>query len=234
MNQIKNKRFVQYYENFEYDDSHFIVLEYCNGGSLQNYIQNRKSLDIFEVLRIVLEIAVAIYFLHKNKIAHRDIKCENVLIHDGKIKLADFDLSKESGNLMSFSGTRQYLAPEVAQKILDSSQKDKKYSKKVDVWSLGVLFYYMLTNQYPFNGKNMNEACNNILKDKLKFPSEFKKKIPKKIIDLIKSCLQKDQRKRISIRQFLQNELFDLHRYLFSYLDFDINQDINIKGKERI
>lgn len=98
--------------------------------------------------------------LHENNIAHRDLKLANILINDNyDIKLADFGLSKEHGEVnmfMTMCGTPLTMAPEVLSR--------KSYTKKCDTWSFGVICYYLLCSCYPFTGRSPDDLLNNIIK----------------------------------------------------------------------
>lgn len=101
----------------------------------------------------------------KNGVAHRDLKPENILFKDGFLKLADFGLSKQlihSTEMESIVGTEVYMAPEVQQR--------KKYTSKCDIWSLGFIFYEILTGKRPWKYVKGN-YLDLIKKTKITFPT---------------------------------------------------------------
>jgi serine/threonine-protein kinase ULK/ATG1 len=126
----------------------YLFLEYCNGGSLDQYLSKKKGkLSEKEALLIFEEISRAFKNMQQNKIIHRDIKPQNILIHNSKIKIADFGFSKmvEDNNqavmqtmLGNFIilGTPLYLPVEIL--------TGKEYSSKCDVFSVGIILYEML------------------------------------------------------------------------------------------
>jgi calcium-dependent protein kinase len=118
----------------------------------------------------------AVGHLHQKKIVHRDLKPENILFENKKleeceIKIIDFGLSKildfavtEKDKKLSFVGTPLYVAPEVV--------KNVEYGTAVDMWSLGVILYIMLSGRQPFKGEDMNSVYNKIIKGEFKYAEE--------------------------------------------------------------
>ena len=129
------------------------MLEYADDGSLQEKI-NERLLDKETVRRIYKEVCQAVRYLHERSIIHGDVKPENVVMtKKGEAKLCDFGSASRFGQQRSNSGTLEYLAPE---SVLNYPQ-----NHKVDVWSLGILLFEMITGAAPFKGKNKEE----IIKD---------------------------------------------------------------------
>jgi len=143
----------------------FLVMEKLIGGELFDQIIGKKRFSEPEAKHVFRQVCQGLSFLHSRRIAHRDVKPENILVSgshaspDGKdmfydIKLADFGLSKLMGSgsiAMSMVGTPQYWAPEVA-----ASGGTTAYDHRADLWSLGVTLYVMLRGQYPFRGESAN------------------------------------------------------------------------------
>lgn len=131
----------------------FLAMEYCNGGNLRKVLQrpeNSCGLAEKDVRRVLSDVAAGLQYLHQNHIIHRDLKPENIVLKDvdGKIiyKIIDLGYAKEfdqSSLCNSFVGTLQYLAPELFEK--------KPYTRAVDLWSLGILAYEVITGQRPFS-----------------------------------------------------------------------------------
>ena len=132
-----------------------IVMEYKSPQSLFQYMQNLHCslLNIDKVINIFKQIVSGIAYMHSRKIAHRDIKLENILIDsNSQIKIIDLgfsvDFSKNISEMKKFCGTPNYMSPEIV------TQRAKLYDPcLVDVWALGVLFYKLLFGKYPFQGK---------------------------------------------------------------------------------
>lgn len=141
------------------------------------------------------QIALAVGYLHEAGIAHRDLKLENILVgEDGFLKIIDYGLAKmlqEDEVTMSFCGTPEYLAPEMA--------AHQGHDKTVDWWALGVLTYEMLIGVTPFFNKNRNMLLMKIKNSKVIFPDRTQYKIDysDEIKDFITKLLNKDRRKRL-------------------------------------
>ena len=124
-------------------------MEYAQKGNLYQYIQKKKGISENEAFKYFIQVASAIYFLHKHGYIHRDIKPENILIDDNfDIKLCDFGwcVSIEKGERTTFCGTYEYMAPEMV--------NDEFYDMGIDIWSLGVLLYEMIHGYSPFRAHN--------------------------------------------------------------------------------
>ncbi|KAK9971290.1 hypothetical protein ABG768_024664 [Culter alburnus] len=132
---------VTYVDSFEDEAGHiYIVMEYCEGGDLSKLMKLQKQNDSFEekqILDWLVQICLALQYIHRKKIIHRDIKPENVfLTEDGYINLGDFGCSKVLERTVDYAnsavGTKLYISPEVYQ---------RKYNSKSDIWSLGWLLH---------------------------------------------------------------------------------------------
>jgi len=147
---LNHPNIVTIYEIAEEDDQTFIVMEYVDGDSLRTKIDKGFS-DIDEILNITKQICEGLEKAHKADIVHRDIKPENILINDeGLVKILDFGIVKLKG-VSKFTqesrtlGTVHYMSPE---QILG-----QEVDNRSDIWSLGILFYEMLTGELPFKGE---------------------------------------------------------------------------------
>ncbi|KAI5964213.1 DUN1 [Candida pseudojiufengensis] len=205
----------------------FLVLEKMNNGELFQRIITKTKLSPIETKAIFKQLLSGVKYLHDNNIIHRDIKPENILLDitprsspsekqtgpwdyneiDLKVKIADFGLAKFIGELNftnTLCGTPAYVAPE----ILNNSN-NRNYSKKVDLWSSGVLLYVCLCGFPPFSDElappNMKEQ---ILTGKYAFYSPYFDEIDDIILDLITNLLQVDPNERFDIEQTLNHEWF--------------------------
>ena len=178
---------------FQTDSKLFLVQEFIQGGDLFFHIHSGQKFSTQKTKFYLVEIILAIDFLHKNNMIYRDLKPENILIDSkGHIKLTDFGLSKIVTNIeeksFTICGTLQYIAPEII--------SGEGYNESVDWWSLGIIMYEMLTGKLPFkfNFDNQEEQNDlNIYDKKIKFPSWIEENAK----DLINKLLNKDPEKRI-------------------------------------
>eukprot|EP00403_Amphidinium_massartii_P002776 CAMPEP_0178385604 /NCGR_PEP_ID=MMETSP0689_2-20121128/8116_1 /TAXON_ID=160604 /ORGANISM="Amphidinium massartii, Strain CS-259" /LENGTH=790 /DNA_ID=CAMNT_0020005887 /DNA_START=19 /DNA_END=2388 /DNA_ORIENTATION=- len=157
---LRHSNIVSLYEVVETREKLYYVMEYIGGGELAEHIrQHELGLPEHEARYIFLQIVLGLRYIHSRGVAHRDLKPENVLIQDRShkhglidVKISDFGHSKlvDDGYSMARSrvGTPQYWAPEVDDMALAAASG---YTKRVDLWSLGVLLYVMLEGSCPFD-----------------------------------------------------------------------------------
>jgi len=198
-------QFLDYYEDINYI---FIVMEYLRGGTLDEYLK-KTNWQISErtVLKIVKQIASGLYYLNQFGIIHRDLKLNNIMLNnfdneEVEVKIMDFGLSKILGpfeKAKESCGTLSYIAPEIILR--------KPYNSQVDIWSLGVLIYYILSKELPFDlpSNNFKEICNVILTKKLQFSEKFNDK-SREVKDFISKCLIRDPEKRMTIEEMLNHK----------------------------
>jgi NUAK family SNF1-like kinase len=166
-------------------------MEYASGGELYDYLNERKRVTEIEARSIFRQIVSAVHFLHKNRIVHRDLKLENILIdNNGDIKLADFGLSNNwspNNLLYTFCGSPLYASPEIVNGY-------PYFGPEVDCWSLGVLLYTLVYGSMPFQGGDYNRLVKQITDGQFIVPRERSG-----AFGLIKKCLCTKAAKRASI-----------------------------------
>ena len=189
-----------------------LVLELCENGDLNDKIKEKKyKNEIFsekEILKYFYEILQGLYYLHKNRVFHRDLKTLNIfLTKDNNIKIGDFGVSKKLINnniyAYTFVGTPYYLSPEICQ--------NKAYDEKSDVWSLGVIIYELITLNKPFDSQSQMGLFMKILKGKpAPIINSIKHSYSQKLINLvIENLLDKDPLTRYGILQTINSGIFD-------------------------
>ncbi|CAD8208951.1 unnamed protein product [Paramecium pentaurelia] len=192
--QIDSENVVKMIDVIQCDQSTYLILEFCEEGNL-NKILNRQPKRRFNQERayqIFCQIVEGYKSLYKLKTLHRDLKPENILFSKGVAKIADFGFAKiiEEMDLaadQTVVGTLLYQAPEM--------MVSSKYSSKVDIWSLGVIFYEMLYGTTPFNEQHPNKLHKKITTEPLKFPQDVQ--INESYINLLKKMLKVDPEMRI-------------------------------------
>ncbi|CDF35038.1 unnamed protein product [Chondrus crispus] len=178
-----------------------IVLEYVSGGSLRDFIRARKRLSEENARPVLRGILSAIAYMHDLNIVHRDIKPENILMERPDLpKITDFGLAtfcNEDKNIHSVVGTPSYVAPEIIRNV--------PYGPPADVWSCGIVLYFMLSGERPFTGDTRDDIKRAVLAGDLRFPSQLFGACTPEIKHLINSMLAFDQRNRISAREALSH-----------------------------
>lgn len=153
LKKISHENIVQLYSVKVTERNIYMVFEYCNGNTLSQYLQQNKGrLSLQDCLGVLSKICDAFQLLTKNKIMHRDIKPDNIMFHDGVLKIVDFGFarlmdSNESGSYTR-CGTPFYMCPQIL--------NYEKYSWKCDIWSTGVMMFQILTGEHPFIPKEMS------------------------------------------------------------------------------
>ena len=199
MQSIKHPNIVQCYGHYDEPDHYCIRMQLCNRGDLNNYLL-KKQLHEDEAYDLLLQAIRGMMALHAKQIIHRDIKPANLFIHyeNDKVKLliGDFGFSKEVINKTKTQvGTPILMAPEVL-------TGDKGYDSRIDIWSLGFTFFYMLYKQYPYSPLNYMDLLDLIkvkTAENLPFPSQPHVSSEKK--DLLRRMIQVDVNKRITWEQ---------------------------------
>ena len=202
-----HKNIVHLIDYFETIENIIIILNYIEGNTLGEYLKNNNfNFKESKIANIVLQIANGIKYLHKFGIIHRDLKPDNIMItqNNSEVKIMDFGLSKiasKEEKLIEGFGTLYYAAPEIIQNM--------PYNKEVDVWSLGVILYYMFTGCYPFMGKEEDEIEDKIINEPVEFKDGEWEVISDKVKDLIRKCLEKSPEERITIDDFINHPWFN-------------------------
>jgi serine/threonine protein kinase len=206
LQQIKHPFIVRLHYAFQTGEKLYMVMDFVSGGDLYFHLRRLQRFDLELVRKWLCELVLAIEYLHSMNIVYRDLKPENVLIDSqGHLHLADFGLSKQSESedeaLKTFCGTPYYVAPEML-------TKNRRYTKGVDWWSLGVLCHELLVGQPPFYSGNVDRVYEKIAKDEIRFPG-FVVEEPRK---LIKALLQRDPKARLGAakggEELKQHEFF--------------------------
>ena len=213
----------------------YIVTEYCNGGSLSNCLENyqeenNKAFPEEIVQYLMKQIMNAIRYLHKNRILHRDLKLDNILINydnendrlknnimKGKIKIIDFGFARYLKNEeLAFStlGSPINMDPGILQKLNKvSNYRDYGYDEKADIWSLGTICYELLIGKSTFDSETMKELLIKVNKGNYFLP----KYLSKEAVSFINCMLQYDPKKRLSAdklynHKFLRNKTNEFNK----------------------
>jgi len=197
----------------------YLVYEFCNEGDMDAYLSKKGHLTEEEAVKYFLEILNGFKVLVKNNVIHRDFKLANLLKHEGTVKISDFGFSKLMSKwdmAQTVIGTPLNMAPEII--------RGNKYNNKVDIWSLGIVFYQMLFGVPPYIGLNLIDMLEEIQNSELKFPKEINNISPE-TEDILKKMLTPEPNERIEWRDLFRHSI-NSHPKRIRYMKMQNSMDI--------
>lgn len=199
---LKHPHIVAIYDHFVEDDDGYLVMEWVEGADLRAHLEGRRNpLTIKEIVAIVDQVGDALEYAHSQGIIHRDIKPENIIYHQGRATVLDFGIAhageKTPGqDIGKTCGTARYIAPEIL--IGDS------FNASADVFSLGVVFYELLTGSYPYSPDAILTKYSDPLQSDVVPPSQQNLEVPSELDAVILKALSIDPQQRYaSMAEFL-------------------------------
>uniref|UniRef100_A0A3P8V279 non-specific serine/threonine protein kinase n=1 Tax=Cynoglossus semilaevis TaxID=244447 RepID=A0A3P8V279_CYNSE len=195
---LTGREVMKLFEVIETEKTLYLVMEYASGGEVFDYLVAHGRMKEKEARAKFRQIVSAVQYCHQRRIVHRDLKAENLLLDaDMNIKIADFGFSNEftvGSKLDTFCGSPPYAAPELFQ--------GKKYDgPEVDVWSLGVILYTLVSGSLPFDGQNLKELRERVLRGKYRIPFYMSTDCE----NLLKKLLVLNPVKRGSLEQIMKD-----------------------------
>lgn len=183
---------VNVYDVGEEGGTQYIVMELVEGITLKQYIEKKARLSVKEAISIAIQVSMGIEAAHRNRIIHRDIKPQNIMISkDGKVKVTDFGIAKAvtsntiTSNVM---GSVHYTSPEQA--------RGGYSDEKSDIYSLGITMFEMLTGRVPFNGETTVAIAIKHIQEPMPSPREYISEIPISVEQIVFKCTQKSPDRR--------------------------------------
>ncbi|XP_048843344.1 LOW QUALITY PROTEIN: serine/threonine-protein kinase MARK1 [Brienomyrus brachyistius] len=228
MKMLNHPNIVKLFEVIETEKALYLIMEYASGGEVFDYLVAHGRMKEKEARAKFRQIVSAVEYCHQKRIVHRDLKAENLLLDaDMNIKIADFGFSNEftvGSKLDTFCGSPPYAAPELFQ--------GKKYDgPEVDVWSLGVILYTLVSGSLPFDGQNLKELRERVLRGKYRIPFYMSTDCE----NLLKKLLVLNPCKRGSLEQIMKecwmnvgHEEEELKPYAEPEPDFEDSQRIDL------
>ena len=239
LKQVNHPNIIKLYEIKQTLNNFYLVFDLCNGGGLSNCLekymkQNKRPFTQEIAQSIIRQLVSGLQYLHHNKILHRDLKLDNVLIHfnteedknnfnllKAQVKIIDFIFARylENGSLtQSILGSPLYMDPQILLKMrkIDNNQ-NFGYDHKADIWSLGTICYEMLIGAPPFDATSYEELVSKIQKGDYKIPNNLK--LSKEAISFINGMLQHNPQKRLNIDQLANHNFLMKNVKDFKELD---------------
>ncbi|XP_069185703.1 MAP/microtubule affinity-regulating kinase 3 isoform X23 [Procambarus clarkii] len=225
---LDHPNIVKLFQVIETEKTLYLVMEYASGGEVFDYLVFHGRMKEKEARAKFRQIVSAVQYCHQKKIIHRDLKAENLLLDSEMvIKIADFGFSNEftPGNkLDTFCGSPPYAAPELFQ--------GKKYDgPEVDVWSLGVILYTLVSGSLPFDGSNLKELRERVLRGKYRIPFYMSTDCE----NLLKKFLVLNPARRASLETIMKDRWMnigyeddELKPYIEPVMDYDDLKRIEI------
>jgi len=202
---LNHPNIVSIYDVGKQDDSQYIVMEFIDGITLKEYINQKGVLPWREAVEIAIQICSALEQAHKNHIVHRDIKPHNIMItKEGIAKVTDFGIARAVTSATitmvgSTIGSVHYFSPEQARGSITD--------EKSDLYSLGVTIYEMVTGRVPFDGESPVAVALKHIQEKAERPVDVNPSIPRGVNDLIMKAMKKDQNLRYQTASDMLNDL---------------------------
>ena len=205
---LDHPNIVKYYETFEDSKYLHVVMELCEGGDLFDHVIAQMCLTEDEVSRVMRKLMHAVNYMHEMSICHRDLKPDNFLFvskePEADIKVADFGMATgfatTGDSLSSMVGTPYYIAPEVLKGF---------YGKECDIWSLGVVMFFLLSGEQPFTSASLPEVYQHISTGAYSFSSHAWESVSSQAKHLIQQMLVLDPLLRISLKTALNHPWFN-------------------------
>nr|XP_056715297.1 serine/threonine-protein kinase ULK1 isoform X1 [Euleptes europaea] len=213
LKELKHENIVALYDFQEMANSVYLVMEYCNGGDLADYLQSMRTLSEDTIRLFLQQIAGAMKVLHSKGIIHRDLKPQNILLsfaggkksnpNNIRIKIADFGFARYLQNNMmaaTLCGSPMYMAPEVIM--------SQHYDAKADLWSIGTIIYQCLTGKAPFQASSPQDLRLFYEKNKTLMPN-IPRETSSHLRQLLLGLLQRNHKDRMDFDEFFHHPFLD-------------------------
>ncbi|CAD2218697.1 protein kinase [Angomonas deanei] len=209
MRRLTSQHVVRLYEHWEEAGYLCLLMEYCNYGDMEQLLKRKYPLPENVLLSLFAQLLIGLDHIHLKHQLHRDIKLANIFLQKNPVyngllvKIGDFGLSRSVSSTDAPAGTRLgtplYFSPELI--------SGKNYTRKTDVWSMGVVLYAMMTNRMPFAADDMDELTKNIMLQTPLHPS-YEQKYSTQLGDIVLSMLSKSRTRRPDVRTILSSPVF--------------------------
>ncbi|XP_009335255.2 serine/threonine-protein kinase ATG1a isoform X2 [Pyrus x bretschneideri] len=210
---INHPNIMRLFEAIETEDRIYLVLEYCDGGDLADYIRRHGKVSETVARHFMRQLAAGLQVLQEKHLIHRDLKPQNLLLSTTVedtplLKIGDFGFARSliGGLADTLCGSPLYMAPEIIQ--------NQKYDEKADLWSVGAILFQLVTGKPPFDGNNHVQLFQNVLTStELRFPDGALEELHPDCVDLCRSLLRLNPAERLSFTEFFNHKFLRDSRY---------------------
>ena len=202
---LNHHNIVEMYDVGEDNGTYYIVMEYIKGKTLKQLIKKRGALTLSECIDIMLQLTDGVNIAHSSYIIHRDLKPQNIMIQDnGEIKITDFGIAMALNNTQltqtnSVMGSVHYLPPEQA--------SGKGATVRSDIYSMGIMFFELITGNLPFKGDNAVEIAFKQIKDDIPSVREINPSIPQSVENIILKATAKNPKNRYNNAKEMHDDI---------------------------
>ena len=234
LSKLNHPNIIKFYGLKKTLNNWYLITEFCNGGSLLDNLKKywshfRRPFSEDIVQYLMKQIVSALQYLHFNKIIHRDLKLDNILVNfpseydknslnmmKAVVKIIDFGFATQLNKQLTYTalGTPTNMDPVILENI-KTGIPNAGYNEKVDIWSLGTICYEMLVGHKPFNGKSMDELFQKVKNGTYSLPLS----LSKEVVSFINGMLQQDPNKRLTANQLLYHDFLRKHPSQFQSVD---------------
>ncbi|GLT34244.1 hypothetical protein SLA2020_087690 [Shorea laevis] len=203
---INHPNIIRLFEAIQTEEKIYLVLEYCEGGDLADYIRKHGKVSMPVARHFMRQLAAGLQVLQEKHLIHRDLKPQNLLLSTKEetpvLKIGDFGFvrSLTPENLAdTVCGSPLYMAPEI--------MENQKYDAKADLWSVGAILFQLVTGKPPFGGNSQVQLFQNILAStELQFPEGTLGEIHPECVDLCRSLLRRNPVERLTFKEFFNHK----------------------------
>ena len=222
LSSIKSNYVVKYYDSFEEKNYLNIIMEYCDGGDLYQYLEEKKKtkhlLPENQIWELFIKMIIGLSAIHKKKILHRDLKSQNIFLTKNlEVKIGDLGVAKklnQTNFAKTFIGTPYYLSPEIC--------AEKPYNDKSDIWAIGCILYELCTYKRPFNAKSQGALILKILNNT---PEKINSVYSLELQNMINILLNKDYLHRPGCNDILKMNIVLSKAKKFGLFEEIINEN---------